>query len=178
MTAGRTTEGRPVSRGTCSGADDPLYYTNREEGHISAGKKRGAERCIGGVPFQENDTQTGVRELFERQRGVRTWNSSPIPSASRHVEEFDELASDAVDLLDVFLRACPDWMRSTLERRLTTAPQISSPSSTSSPTRAMAKPRQHWSSNAGLFFIVRTHLPPFAFASSSHIGLIPDLNKW
>ena len=36
MTAGRTTEVRPVSRGTCSGADDLPCYTNRKGGHNSA----------------------------------------------------------------------------------------------------------------------------------------------
>ena len=35
--------------------------------------------------------------------------------------------------------------------------------------------RQHWSSSVGSFFIVSTHFPLSALASSSHIGLMPDL---
>ena len=44
-------------------------------------------------------------------------------------------------------------------------------------TSAMVSHCQHWSSCVGLFFMASTHLPPFAFASSSHIGLMPDLQR-
>ena len=81
----------------------------------------------------------------------------------------------------------------------TTAPQISSPTMNCSPSRARtrfsqqrdAKPERrsggHWDQERGerredcniLPFLNRTiHLPPNLLASSSHMGLIPILNRW
>ena len=78
----------------------------------------------------------------------------------RDVEELDELALDAADLLD---RACPELnaVNFGAEADDGTADIVGS-----------------WPRSVGLFFIVSTHLPPFTFASSSHIDSIPDLNRW
>jgi len=92
--AGRTIEGRPVSRGTCSGADDPPYYTNRKGSRILAKEK-------------ESDGLGAFRSRRIARRENAYLEFEPDPVCLGHVEEFDEFAPDAVDFLDVFLRACP-----------------------------------------------------------------------
>jgi hypothetical protein len=97
---------------------------------------------IEGVPFQESyDVQERAYLEFE-----------PDPVRFRHIEKFDELHPMPLTFSTSSFEHVQSWIRSTLDRRLTTAPQISLPLSSSSPTRAIISHCQHWSSNAGLLF--------------------------
>jgi hypothetical protein len=89
--------------------------------------------------------QVEMWEGTERKLGELTWNSSPIPSASDTSRSLTSLRPTPLTFLTSSFERVQSWMHLTLERRLTTAPQISSPLSSSSPLSTMVTHCQHWS---------------------------------
>ncbi len=79
---------------------------------------------------------------------------------------------DTIELLRAVLAPRPNLDPIDLAPETQDRSAISSPSLSSSLTKAMASQFQHRSSNPVVFFVVNTLLPPFALASSSRMGFI------